>query len=208
MKEIERGKDKLKEICDAIKSQTIDPAKQKANEIIENAKLEASDIKHKAEKERTALLNLTEKEIQQKQSLCLSSIKSASKQVIDQLKQEIENEFFSTNLHDLVTKALSTPDIIAQLINALVKAIEKEGISLDLSAFIPREADPKKISALLAKEVLEKLKEKQVVPAEFSGGAKIKLHDKQITIDMSDEGLTSLLARYIRKEFREMIFTD
>lgn len=175
-------------------------------EIIENAKLEAKEIKKGAEKSRQDILLQTEKEMQQKQNLCLTSIKSASKQVIDQLKQELENEFFAKNLNELISKSLSDPNVIAKLITAIIHGIEKEGLDVDLSAIIPQKVGAEKITLLLAKDILDKLREKKVIEGGFSGGAMVKLHDKQITIDISDEALTDLVARYIRKEFREMIF--
>ena len=206
MKEIETGKDKIKKICDAIKLQTIEPAKQKADEIIENAKLEAKIIIENAEKEKTQLLSETDIEIQKKEKLCLSAIKSASRQVIDQLKQDFENQFFTKNLQDIVEKATISPDIISNLIVSMIEAIEKEGVDVDLSALIPKMADTQAINMLLTKDIISKLKEKKVIEGNFSGGAKIKLHDKKITIDMSDEALKEIIARYIRKDFRDMIF--
>jgi V/A-type H+/Na+-transporting ATPase subunit E len=206
MNEIETGNDKIKKICDAIKTQTIEPAKQRANEILENAKLEAIEIKKRAEYERESLLRETEKEIAKKQNLCLSSIKSASRQIIDQLKQEIESDFFNKNLHDLVVKASIDPALISKLITAIIRAIEKDGIDTDLSAIVAKEAGADKITLLLAADILGKLREKKVVEGGFSGGAKIKLLGKQITIDISDEALIELISKYIRKEFRDIIF--
>lgn len=206
MKEIETGNDKIKKICDAIKTQTIEPAKQRAEEIIENAKSEAREIKRNAEKARQEILLQADKELQQKQHLALSSIKSAAKQVIDQLKQELENDFFAKNLNELISKSMSDPGIISKLITVIIESIEKEGLDIDLSAIIPQKVGANKINLLLAKDILDKLKEKKVIEGDFSGGVKVKLHDKQITIDISDEALTDLVSRYIRKDFREMIF--
>jgi V/A-type H+/Na+-transporting ATPase subunit E len=206
MKEMESGNDKIKKICDAIKTQTIEPAKQRAEEIVENARLEAKEIKKNAEKARQEILLNADKELLQKENLCLSSIKSAAKQVIDQLKQDLENDFFAKNLNELISKSSSDPGTIAKLITAIVESIEKEGVDVDLSAIIPQKIGADKINLLLAKDILEKLREKKVIEGGFSGGAKVKMHDKQITIDISDEALTDLVARYIRKEFREMLF--
>ena len=206
MKEIETGKDQIKKICSAIKTQTIEPAKQQAKEIIENAKLEAKQIIEAAEKQREEIFAKTEEEVERRKKLCASSIKYACIQVIDKLKQEIENRFFKSNLHELVKKASSDPDIIAKLITSIVKAIDREGIDVDLSAFIPKEISAEKINKLLLKDILDELQEKKVLEGAFSGGAKVKLHDKQITIDISDEALNDLIAEFIRKDFRDMIF--
>lgn len=200
------GKNKIEEICDVLRKQTIEPAKQQASEIIENAKTEAEAIKEKAQKEAKELISLAVKESEQKKKLCASSIHSASKQVIDRLKQDIEEHFFKTNLKELVVKELEKPDVIAKIITAVIHAIEKEGINSDLSAYVPKQVGADRVSLLLASDVLSKLKEKKVLEKEFSGGAKVKLLDKEITLDISDEALSELIAEYVRKDFREMIF--
>ncbi len=60
---------------------------------------------------------------------------------------------------------------------------------------------------LLAHEILEKLKEKSVLIGSFTGGIEVKLHRENITLDMSDDALKELMANYIRKDFRELIFS-
>ena len=44
MKGLKNGRDKIKEICDVLKQETLEPAKQKAREVIENAQLQAEEI--------------------------------------------------------------------------------------------------------------------------------------------------------------------
>lgn len=200
------GNDKIQQICEALRKQTLEPAKQQANEIIENAKIEAENIKARAQKEAKDLLSIAQKEIEQKKKLCASSINSASRQVIDKLKQELEQHFFKTNLKDLLDKELAKPTVIAELITAIIHAIEKEGIDSDLAVYVPKQVGVEKINNLLAQDILKKLKEKKVIEKEFSGGAQVKLLDKEITLDVSDEALTDLIANFLRKDFREMIF--
>lgn len=51
MKSLETGKDKIQKICDALKKETLEPAKQEAREVIENARLQAAEIVTAAKKE-------------------------------------------------------------------------------------------------------------------------------------------------------------
>ena len=44
MKGLESGKDKIQKICDALRKETLEPAKQEAREIVENAHMQASEI--------------------------------------------------------------------------------------------------------------------------------------------------------------------
>ena len=59
---------------------------------------------------------------------------------------------------------------------------------------------------LLAHEILERLHEKSVLVGPLTGGIEVKLLKENITIDMSDAALKELVANYIRKDFRELIF--
>ena len=50
MKELETGKNKIQKICDVLRNETLDPAKQEAREIIENAHIQAAKIIEDAKK--------------------------------------------------------------------------------------------------------------------------------------------------------------
>ncbi len=138
--------------------------------------------------------------------LVVSSMKAASRQAVEALKQEIENTLFNRELTEWIEKEGSDPKIASQFINALVAAIEKDGVSADFSAYIASKISKEKVNALLAKDILAKLKKKSVVLGDFAGGVQIKLHDRNLTLDLSDTALKELLARYVRKDFRELIF--
>ena len=206
MGKILTGEEKIQKICDALKKQTIEPAKANAQEILENAKLEAKNILEQANKEAKQILIHASEDIENKNIQALSSLKLSYKKVIDQLKQEIENNFFVNNLKVLVEKKASNTSYIATCINTVLKAIEKEGIDTNIEIYLPTGVSKEDIKKELLSDVLEKLKDDKFISGDFSGGAKIKLLDQKITLDISDTELTSLISNYIRKDFRETIF--
>jgi V/A-type H+-transporting ATPase subunit E len=71
---------------------------------------------------------------------------------------------------------------------------------------IPKNISPRSINELLGKQVLEQLKHQSVVIGDFEGGVQIQLKGRRITIDISDATVRELIAQYIRRDFREMIF--
>ncbi len=206
MKEVDTGKDKIQKICDLLKKETLDPAKQQANEIIENAKLQKEEIIKQAHKDAQNIIEEAKKNIEHERRIFDSALNLAAKQGFEDLKQKIENQLFNKNLQEIINKEASDPQIISKLLIVIIDAIEEEGMDVDLSAYIPKKVDSKAINAFLSKEILEKLREKEVVLDNFHAGVKVKLHDLQITIDMSDEAIKELIAGYIRKDFRERIF--
>ncbi len=197
---------KIQKICDVIRKETLDPAKQQAKEIVENARLEAEEIVKKAKKENEQIISDAKKQIAKEKKIFDSAMSLATRQAFEELKQKIENELFNKNLKELVTKNTTDPKIIAGLITAIIKTIEEKGLDVDISAYIPKLVDANKITTFLSKEILNKLKEKELVLKDFEGGVKIKLHEMQITIDISDSALKDLIAAYIRQDFRQKIF--
>ena len=135
-----------------------------------------------------------------------SSLEQASKQSLEELKQNIESKLFNSELDRLLSKELSNPQVISQLISSMIQAIQKEGLSTDFSALIPKVASAQELNALLGKGILEKLKEGSVTVGDFAGGARLKLHDRKMTIDMSEAALKELFSQYLRKDFRKLLF--
>jgi V/A-type H+-transporting ATPase subunit E len=203
----ETGKDKIQKICNILKKETLEPAKQQAQEIIENANLQKEQIIAKANEEAKRIVVDAEKLVQDKQKAFASTMQLACRQTIDELKQKIEEKLLSKNITEFALRVLSEKETIVKIIDAVINALNKEGINANLSVYVAKNVNANEINALLVKVILDKLKEKQVVIGDFNGGIKVKLHNANMTIDISDEALRDLLAEYVRADFRHMIFT-
>jgi V/A-type H+-transporting ATPase subunit E len=206
MKGLETGKDKVKKICDVLRRETLEPAQGEAEEIIRMAKEQAEEIIASARREITKMNDEARQEIERQKNIFQSSINQACKQAIAALKQSIEGKLFNQELGKLITQHTQDPKVLSQLVSAVVKAIEKEGIDADLSVYVPAAVPARSVNALLSHEILEKLKEKSVLVGPLTGGIEVKLHKENITVDISDAALKELVSNYIRKDFREMIF--
>lgn len=206
MKSLESGKDKMQKICDALRKETLEPAKQEAREIIENAHLQASQIINEAKGKTQELFDQASKEMEQKNKAFHSSLQLASRQGIEKLKQKIEMEVLTSNLSEIIEKETSNVQFIADLIHAFLQIIEKQGIDEDLTVAIPKVLSPRSVNALIASKFLERLKEHSVVLGDFKGGVQIKFHDKKVTIDISDGAIRDLLTEFLRRDFRDLVF--
>lgn len=207
MNETETGKDKIKKICEILKNESLQPAKQEAQKIIEIAEAQAQEMIKKAEAKSIQIEQTTKAKLEKEKEIFQSSLIGACKQAVESLRQEIVDNLFNPELSLWINKALDDPKASSQLITALVNAIEKEGTSADFSASISKNLSTETINALLAKAILLKLKEKSVVLGGFSSGVQIKLHDKQLVLDMSETALKELLEKYLRKDFRKILFS-
>ncbi len=206
MKGLESGKDKVKQICDVLKRETLEPAKKEAGKIIEEAKVKADEILADAHVSAKKMMDDAFLEIEKQKGIFQASLTHACRQTIDSLKEKIETRLFNPELAHLVAKPLQDPKILAELITAIIHALEKEGTESDLSVVISSKMPARAINELLASDVLKKLKEKSVILGNISGGIQVKLLKNNITIDLSDETLRELVATYIRKDFRDYIF--
>lgn len=206
MKGLETGKDKVKKICDVLKRETLEPAKLEAETIVMSARHEADEILADAHQAAKKMIEDALIENEKQKAIFQTSLTQACRQTLDALKEKIEQKLFNPELSRLVTKPLQDPKIIAELINVVVRAIEREGTETDLSAVISSSVPARAVNELLASQVIEKLKEKGVLLSTMAGGIEIKLLQNNITIDLSDETLKELVAAYIRKDFREFIF--
>jgi len=206
MKGTETGKDKVKKICDILRRETLEPAEIEAEQIIRTAKEQAEQIVVTAQQEAEKIHLEARQEIERQRNVFQSSLSQACKQTIESLKQNIEEKLLDQELSHLMAKYTQDPKVLAQLVTAVVKGIEKEGLEATLSVYIPAAVPARAVNMLLAHEILERLKEKSVLVGPLTGGIEIKLHKENMTIDISDAALKELVANYIRKDFRELIF--
>ena len=206
MKTLDKGSDKIKKICDIIKHETIEPAKHEAHGIIESAKARAEEIVAEAERQAEKLHAQARAAIEQERNVFHSSLTQATRQSVESLKQEIEHKLFNEELDRIVKSQTANPTLIANLINSIVKAIDKEGIATELAAIIPKSVSAAEVNKLLGEAILKRLKDQSVTVGNFEGGAQVRLVDKKMTIDISDSALKELLSNYVRKDFRKLLF--
>ncbi|MFN0065610.1 MAG: V-type ATP synthase subunit E [Chlamydiales bacterium] len=206
MNQLESSKDKIKKICDVLKNETLDPARLEAQDILKRADDKSHEIVRAAETKAKELIAAAKNKMEEERKVFEASLVAASRQSMESLRQSIEEKLFESELVAWIEKETVDPKLGADLIKALVSAIEKEGTSADFSAYISKSISKDKVNAALGSQILEKLKEKEVVVADFVGGVQVKLHNRRLTLDISEEALRELLSRYLRKDFRNLLF--
>ncbi len=206
MKGLETGKDKVKKICDVLKRETLEPAKHEAEGIVASARRKADEILADAHREAKKMVDDAFVEIEKQKTIFQASVSQACRQTLEALKEKIERKLFDPELSKLILKPMQDPKLMAQMINAIIRALDKEGTKSDLSVVISSAISAKAVNELLASEVIQRLKEKGVLISSIGGGIEVKLIDNNITIDLSDEAIREMVAAYIRKDFREYLF--
>lgn len=206
MKDTISGKNKIQQICDQLKKETLDPAKQEASEIIENAHLQATEIIDKAKSDAQAVLEKVEKDIQKKKEAFDSALAIAAKQGVEALKQQIQSQLFNPELQKLMQEAPKESQLISRLIEVVISALEKEGLGADLSVSIGNKFDPHQVTQELSGNILSALREKEVQLGGFASGMQVKVHKNNVILDFSDSALTDLISQFVRRDFRNFFF--
>jgi len=206
MPELEQADTRIQVICDKIRTETLDPAKEQAQEIIENARREADRILQHAHGERERIVKETRKSLDEEKQIFESSLEQASKQSIELLKQKIENSLFTPSLEKWVKEHLGNAKSYASLVEALVKALNKEGIKTELGVLIPQSFTTDAINAELAQDILQQLKNRSVELSDLPAGVQVKVSGKNMVLDISGKALQDIVASYIHKDFRKIFF--
>jgi V/A-type H+-transporting ATPase subunit E len=206
MKGLETGKDKVRKICEELKRETLDPALQEAERIREQARLEAEALLSAAKIEASRMIDRARQEIERQKAVFQASIAQAVRQTLEFLKEKIEDHLFQDELGALLRPELQSPPVIARLVTAIVTALEKEGTEADLEVYIAAAVPPGEVARLLAAKIVDRLKEKGVLLSSIGGGVEVRVVQDQLTIDLSDEAVRELIANYIRKDFRDLVF--
>jgi len=206
MKGFESGKNKLKKICDVLKKETLDPAQKEAEEIVHAARLRAEEIVREGERQAERMRHETEGWIEERKRVFEVALAQGCRQTLDTLREQIGKQLFNSALSGLLTQPLQEAKVVAKMIEAVVTALGKEGMEANLSVAVASVISPQEVAEILGKKVVEKLREKAVILSAISGGAEVRVEGKNFVIDLSEEALKEMVASFVRKDFRELIF--
>jgi V/A-type H+-transporting ATPase subunit E len=206
LKEVDTGSEKVKKICDVLRRDTLEPAKQEAEAITTRAKAEAAQIIQKAQSEAEKIKTQANLEIEKERKIFTTSLQQASKQMLEALKNEIEASLFDVELSKLLNRPLGQKNIVVDLVKAVVIALEKDGIDADLDVFVPSSVSKQEINEVLLHQIGERLRSTSVLIGSMEGGVELKLKKENITIDITDEALREWVSRYVRPDFRKVLF--
>lgn len=202
------AQDKLKQICDALRVETLKPAEEQADLIIQEAKERAKQIIHEAQEQAQKIVQGAHDEAEHKLAQGELALVQAGKRSIENLKQAIETKVLKESLVTWLDEQLAEPDVAEKLITTLVQAVEREGIFGNLIAYVGKNVSARSVNQVLSQDVLSKLKDQSVVIGTFPSGVQLKVVDKNLVIDISSEAISDLLIRYLQHDFRKMIFQD
>lgn len=208
MKTLEKGSEKVKKICDAIKLETIEPALDEARSILSNAKKDANQLIEEAHKRAEEILHKAREQVAKERRIFEESLGQAIKQAIESLKQELEDRFFKPHIVKMVTSSFESKEVVGRLAEVVIEALKKEGLDADLEVIIPKGVPVKEMVSYLGSKIVSQFTEESVKQGLFNGGVQIRAVKDNLTVDITEQTLSELLAAYIRKDLRLLIFKN
>ncbi|MEC8306720.1 MAG: hypothetical protein VXZ72_02545 [Chlamydiota bacterium] len=195
----------VQRICDALKRETLDPARDEAQAILTEAREEARRLIEEAEAETQRILNRGKEELEKHRRIVLSSFHIACRQGIDSLKEKIERELFRLAAQEIIQRHLGK-DQVALLIQAAADGL-REGIDRPLGVVVSRALDSEALTAQLGQAVMEKI-EGQALQIDDIHGVTLFARDRHLTVEITTEALASLIKKYTKESFCELLFGE
>ena len=199
--------DTLQRLCTTLKQETLEPAKKQAEEIIAEAKKQAETLLAAAEQKALTLVQEAEKKAAQELRMARTSLTQAAKQAVAFLRQEVENHLFNSACSELFDAKMADSAMVARFLDTLLEVAKEAALTGDFTGLLGEKVDAKEVASLLAKQSLQLLQEgKMLYSAAFPAGVKLQIKEKNITLDLSDSALKSLLSGFVRKDFQQLLF--
>ena len=208
MRLLETGNDKVKKICEVLKRETIDPARQQAESIIEEAKAEAEKIIASAEQKSTKMLKETEDKIASQQEVFKASIQVAFKQSIGKLKSEIFTKVFQQGLLQKIRDGFQDPNILGECLKVICQSLNSMGSNVDPLIIVSKKFDKNQLSQMIVKLGLEHLQNKIIPKGDFSSGIQIRIENENLTIDITDQAVEQLILKFSSDTLKKLIFNS
>jgi len=204
MKHLETGSDKIKKICDTLRHETLEPAKQQARLILEQASDQAAAILQEARSQAELILENGKKMHEKERLIFEASMAQAAKIFKEKLRLEIENRFLSKSLEEVTTQLFNEPALVAQIVSALIEGLKSKGQNGDFTLILSAHLDKDLFIEALASAVKGQIG--RVESTQMEQGVIVKCEGDDLRIDVNQSQMTQSLMEALRLDFRKFFY--
>lgn len=195
----------LKELIDTIKEEGFKTAKEDATQIIEQATSEASQIVLNAKEEAAKILQEAKEQIAKEEASSKTAIVQASRDVILNLKKEIEG-LFSRLIENQVASSFNEQTLKDAIVD-VVKGLAKDESDLTLLVNEKQLSSiESSLSSLLSNEIKNGLEIKPVDTIDC--GFRVSLKNSSAFYDFSDKEVATVLSGFLNKKLAATIVSQ
>ncbi|MGR3175473.1 MAG: hypothetical protein ACUZ8N_12865 [Candidatus Scalindua sp.] len=205
MKSEENSKTNLNDLIQKIKSEGIEEAERKSEEIIKAARLTASKILNKAGLDAEVITREAEEEIGKKECISRKALEQAARDIILSIRTSL-TELFDSLIKREYQNVLSGKTLETVLFK-LIEGWQKDEMGKLNIELLLSESDRNALLEGFLSKLNEEIKagiELKVHP-DIEGGFRIGMKDSHVYYDFTDEGIADVLAEYLNPRFYDFI---
>ncbi len=197
----------VEDLIDRLKTDGVTQGRLEAEAIVADAKRQAMAILDQARHEADQVLEEAKKEAERVRQTSQQALQLAARDSMLKLRESFQLQF-ENRLQKLVTAELAAPGTLKQLILEVAgkASPSRDGAAIEL--LLPADsqtADP--LLTYVSGLTGEMLREGVTfgVGEDVAAGIRVRLVDRDVEIDLSDQALSDFLARFLVPRFREIM---
>ena len=198
----------LQDLTDKLYNEGLAKGKDEAQRLVSEAKAEAKRIVEAADAEAAEIVKRAKKLASDEISMAENDLKLSSVQVVNAIRQKIENSVLTKSVKIPVTKAFSDTKFVKELIMTIVKAFKPDNASsVDLEVLLPVSLKQQIGDSLEAqvKSDLSSILDVKGVKG-LTSGFKIGPKDGGYQISFTGEEFSELISEYLRPATKKILF--
>ena len=202
---LESGPDKVREICEMIRAETLQPAKEQAARIIADAHAQADEIISRANKDAEELMKTLKKDLEKEKSVSQATIELAVKQSVATLKQHLTT-VFTDEMTEMTKQELQKTEVLCNIVNVVLGAVQEHGIDTNIQVALAKGVNKQEVVNALIARVHNKLLHNQIEIGDFQAGVVIKLVNRKVALEVTEKAVVELLSAYLSEDLRKALF--
>ena len=205
MKSKEPPKTNLDDLIRKIKSEGIEEAERKSDEIVKDARITASKILDKARQEAEAIIEEAEEGIRKREDSSKIALGQAARDIILNIRASL-TEIFNSLIKKEYQQVLTGKTLETVLIK-LIEGWQENGMGDTDIELLVGESDRDVLFEGFLSKLNEEIKsgiELNTHP-DIEGGFRVGMKDNHVYYDFTDEGIANVLAEYLNPRFYDFI---
>jgi V/A-type H+-transporting ATPase subunit E len=205
----------VQNLIDRIRDQGVLAAKAESERIGREAEAKAAKLLADAKAEAARMREEAAKDIEAEKIACLEALRLSTRDAVLQLKSQLSSSF-EVFVKRLVTSATRDEELIKALVLVLAgRAVDEVIRDRDIHILVSKailtgtpdeelREHGKRIILALSSDMLREGVE--LIPSDgVNGGARVRLVEEQLEIDLTDEAITRLLKQTMLPRFRRIL---
>jgi V/A-type H+/Na+-transporting ATPase subunit E len=195
------------ELIDRLKTDGVVKGKSEAEAIVADAKRQAMAILDTARNEADSIVTAAKAEADRICQTSNQALKLAGRDALLKLRESFTLQF-ENRIRKLVEAELKDPKILGKMILEVAGKSRPSESTAKMEILLPMDAPETDPLISYVAGVTESMLRQGVtfgVGDDVAAGVKVRLADKDVDIDMSDEALSAFLARFLVPRFRHIM---